>query len=147
MIKFSKGAIYLTVSLGIVIIFFGHESWAEFTLTDSKMSMSMAIATLIMLGIVLTVYYRLKYWHIWTIVLVFLALFGSGLELPPFFVLFPDHVSTGRVALTLAAVLLFWGIEKLVDNSVAGGGYWFVGSDDLITLNLDDQKETIPQHR
>ncbi len=112
----------------------------------------MAVLTLTMLFMTLIIYYRLKYWPFWTIVLAFLALFGSGVELPPFLALFPDHLSTGRVALTLATVLLFWGIEKLVakhegsDNSAVGVGYSFVDSDEMITLNLDDKKKTVPKH-
>lgn len=150
--SFFKQTIYLAVNFGIVIIILGYASWDEFSLAISKMSISTAIVTLIMLIMVLIVYYRLKCWHVWTIVLAFLALFGSGLELPPFFVLFPDHMSTGRVALTLAAVLLFWGIEKFVakhegsDNSAVGVGYSLVDSDEMITLDLDDKKKTVPKH-
>ena len=99
----------------------------------------------------MTVYHRLRYWHVWTIFLVFPVLVGFGVELPPFIVLFPDHTATGRVALTLTAVLLCWGIEKLVakhegsNNSAVGVGYSFVDPNEMIILNLDEKK-TVPKH-
>lgn len=144
--KFPKQAICLAVIFGIVLTIPGYPSRDQFSFAISKMSISAAVLTLAMLVMPLTVYFRLRYWPFWTVVLGFLALVGSGLELPPFFMLFPDHMSIGRVALTLAVVLLFWGIEKLVakhegsDYSAVGVRYSFADLDEMLTLNLDDKE-------
>lgn len=55
---------------------------------------------------------QLRYWLWWSFVLIALAVAGSGIDIPQWFVFYPERQSIFRVSLTLITILVFWAVEK-----------------------------------
>ncbi len=110
----------------------------------SKMGVLLTIAVIFFALVTVIIFGRLKYWYTWTILLAFLALLGLGLDLPPFQMLYPADLSAYRVALTLAAVVIFWGIEQLIfkhSGSAGAGNEAHLDEDEMISLDLNGKPD------
>lgn len=145
MTKFNKRVIWIAVGLAIVFIIPAYMSWAELSAVFSRMSISIAVATVLIYFTALVLYLKLKYVLFWSFVLLIAAFLGFGAGLPPVNIFHPDSISLVNVSLTLASVLLFWGIEKLIakhdGSSTADGPVAAIAHpDEMIPLNLDDNK-------
>ena len=102
---------YLIV-LGVL---FGLPSRADFS-SEGVVSSSRVVAIIAaysVLVIAFVFFLRLRYWLVWSIVLIAAAVAGSGLDLPyrPF--VYPGRISIANALLTLAAIAVFWCLERL----------------------------------
>lgn len=144
MTKFNKQAVWIAVGLAIVFIIPAYLSWGELSAAFSKMGFSVGVATALIYFTTLLILLRLKYLLFWTFVLLISAFFGFGVGLPPLNIFQPDSISFANVSLTLATVLLFWGIEKLIakhdgSRNAEGPVAAIRHPDEMIPLNLDDK--------
>lgn len=144
MMKFYKRAIWIALSVAIVFIIPAYISWGELPAVFSKMSISIAVVTVLNYFITLVIYLRLKYILFWSFVLLISAFFGFGVGLPPLNLFYPGNISVGNVSLTLVAVLLFWGIENIIAkhdgySNAEGPVAAMAHPDEMIPLNLDDK--------
>lgn len=112
----------------------------------SSLQIAEILATFLLLALAFVLFSRLKYWILWVLVLIALAVLGSGIDLPPMFLLFPVQLSIVHVSLTLIAILIFWVLEKLImiysgsDTSLVEQSDPLIEEEDeTISLNLEDE--------
>lgn len=80
--------------------------------------------------------------HLWSIMLIILAIFGTGIEKPLRFVLYPGISTIAGPVSTFLAVIVFW-IFELVAAKYFGMDWFseindasFIGKEEMIALNL-----------
>lgn len=146
-----KEFFYETAVVWLFIIFvgvlFGLPSWGELSLEWIRLTLFNArtYVILFVLAVAMVILSRLRYRFAWSVVLIVLAILGSGIYLPQRFVLYPEQPSIMRVSLTFIAILAFWILEKLEskyvgsDNSGVGTEGSLMEEDEIVTLNLDDE--------
>lgn len=142
--SFLSDTVVVWVYIGFVAFFFGWLTWrklgSEAAWTGAFFAE--ALATLFVFGIALVVFCRLRHWLAWMVVLIVLAVLGTGIDLPYRFVFYPGRYSIVGALLTLAAVSTFWILERLeriytgVDPHVLGRSDT-EGEEKMITLDLD----------
>lgn len=110
------------------------------------------IVSIFLVSISALIYAQLRHQLLWLFVSVVPSLIWQQVGFPVILVTPFDKFSWIPALVTLAMTILFWLLEKLVakhegaDNSAVGAGYSFVDPDEMITLNLDEKKKTIPKH-
>ncbi|MBK8813990.1 MAG: hypothetical protein IPN69_25110 [Acidobacteria bacterium] len=128
-------------------LFIGLPLWSELG-TEQLQSMEFYANTLLtfsLLALAFVMFRRLRYWFTWMLVLVVLAVLGTGIDLPHRFVVYPGKHSIVDAFLTLIAILAFWVLEKLDETYVgsnvsqAGKSNALVDEDEIIALNLNDE--------
>jgi uncharacterized membrane protein YoaK (UPF0700 family) len=106
------------------------------------------LAVFVLLAVAFWFFCQLRYWVIWILVLIVLAIFSTGIDLPHRFVLYPDKHSIVGVLLSFIAIFSFWFLEKLESkyiglSSSAEQTEPFSDEDKIVTLNLDDNIEAL----
>lgn len=94
----------------------------------------------------LVIFCRLRYLIAWTLVLIALAIAGTGIDIPIWFVMYPEGRSVAGALFTFLAVLTFRVLEELVSRHVGWdvsdpviSGFPFPDDDEFVKLDIDVQ--------
>jgi len=138
------------VFLNVVGLFLQLPGWREIIADPfgSQWLFVVVLGNSFLIAAALVIFCGLRYVIAWTIVLIALAMVGTGIDIPMWFVMFPEGRSVAGALFTLLAVLAFRAVEILVSRHIGENtvypvelGSRFLDKDAVVRLNIDGQPD------
>lgn len=133
------------IAVIVVGLVFGLPGWSEETVRLPWLWLELVVSALL-IAVALVLYSSLRYVIPWTLVLIALAIAGTGIDIPVWFVLFPDRLWGRGMAsafFTLLAVVVFSVCERMIDIYIGrdlsdrNQSLAFESDDELVELKID----------